>query len=94
MIGWDTVVLEPPINESATGDILCLSKAARARFLFFKCSRAREPNLQVCILTMRDKQKNKIKQNDIKIRIPIKGLLTKMHTTLKCKVKEGCRFYV
>lgn len=27
MIGWDTDVLEPLIKESATGDILCLSKA-------------------------------------------------------------------
>lgn len=28
MIGWDTDVLELPIRVSATGDILCLSKAA------------------------------------------------------------------
>lgn len=31
MIGWETDVLEPLIRESATGDILCLSKAVTKR---------------------------------------------------------------
>jgi hypothetical protein len=35
MIGCDTGVLEPPIKESATGDILCLIKAATNNENFF-----------------------------------------------------------
>jgi len=52
MIGWDTDVLEPPIRESATGDMLCLSKAATTGGHFYVSSAAERK----CKLRMRNKK--------------------------------------
>lgn len=35
MIGWDTGVFEPPIRESATGDMLCLSRTVTSEMRLF-----------------------------------------------------------